>query len=55
MKVWQFSEQAYHPAFDVPGPMRMTLSSRHCDPAVASTLLNRYLDEYMLADELGYA
>jgi len=54
VKVWQFSEQAYHPAFDVPGSMRVTLPSRHCDPAVAGTLLNRYLDEYMLADELGY-
>ena len=54
MKVWQFSEQAYHPAFDVPGPMRVTLPSYHCDPAVAGTLLNRYLDEYVLADELGY-
>ncbi|HVY80085.1 MAG TPA: LLM class flavin-dependent oxidoreductase [Steroidobacteraceae bacterium] len=54
MKVWQFSEQAYHPAFDVPGPMRVTLSARHCDPAIAGKLLNRYLDEYILADELGY-
>src|SRR3569833_1143649 len=34
--------------------MRVTLSARHCDPAVAATLLNRYLDEYILEDELGY-
>jgi alkanesulfonate monooxygenase SsuD/methylene tetrahydromethanopterin reductase-like flavin-dependent oxidoreductase (luciferase family) len=54
MKVWQFSEQAYHPAFDVPGPMRVTLPASHCDPAEASALYNRYLDEYVLADELGY-
>lgn len=54
MKVWQFSEQAYHPAFGVPGAMRVTLPSHHCDPAEASLLLNRYLDEYVLADELGY-
>ncbi|MBO9499518.1 MAG: LLM class flavin-dependent oxidoreductase [Novosphingobium sp.] len=54
MKVWQFSEQAYHPAFDVPGPMRVTLPQSHCEPAEASRLLNRYLDEYGLADELGY-
>lgn len=53
MKIWQFSEQAYHPAFAVPGAMRVTLPQQHCDPAVASQLLNRYLDEYMLADELG--
>jgi len=54
MKVWQFSEQAYHPAFDVPGAMRVTLPQHHCDPAEASGLLNRYLDEYGLADSLGY-
>lgn len=54
MKVWQFSEQAYHPAFEVPGAMRVTLPSYHCDPAEAGALLNRYLDEYVLADELGY-
>ncbi|MDB5534307.1 MAG: class flavin-dependent oxidoreductase [Hyphomicrobiales bacterium] len=54
MKVWQFSEQAYYPAFDVPGSMRVTLPQAHCDPFEAKALLNRYLDEYMLADELGY-
>ena len=53
MKVWQFSEQAYHPAFDTPGDMRITIPPRHCDPALAGKLYNRYLDEYMLADELG--
>jgi alkanesulfonate monooxygenase SsuD/methylene tetrahydromethanopterin reductase-like flavin-dependent oxidoreductase (luciferase family) len=54
LKVWQFSEQAYHPAFDVPGAMRVTLPSHHLDPVEAGALLNRYLDEYVLADELGY-
>ncbi|MFZ3484789.1 LLM class flavin-dependent oxidoreductase [Sphingomonas sp. 3-13AW] len=53
MKIWQFSEQAYHPAFDAPGAMRVTLPQHHCDPAEAGRLLNRYLDEYLLADELG--
>jgi|TARA_R100000501_G_scaffold17919_1_gene34939 alkanesulfonate monooxygenase SsuD/methylene tetrahydromethanopterin reductase-like flavin-dependent oxidoreductase (luciferase family) len=53
MKVWQFSEQAYHPAFEVPGAMRVTLPQHHCDPQTAGQLLNRYLDEYLLADELG--
>ena len=53
MKIWHFSEQAYYPAFAVPGAMRVTLSQRHCDPAVAGGLINRYLDEYMLADQLG--
>jgi alkanesulfonate monooxygenase SsuD/methylene tetrahydromethanopterin reductase-like flavin-dependent oxidoreductase (luciferase family) len=53
MIIWQFSEQAYHPAFQVPGAMRVNLPQNHCDPATAAQLLNRYLDEYCLADELG--
>jgi len=53
MKMWQFSEQAYHPAFQVPGSMRVTLSAEHCDPVEAGQLYNRYLDEYALADEVG--
>src|SRR3989344_8473234 len=53
MKIWQFTEQAYHPAFGVPGAMRVTLPQHHCDPLEAGRLLNRYLDEYLLADELG--
>ncbi len=55
MKVWQFSEQAYHPAFDVPGAMRVTLPSTSLRSGGGeATLLNRYLDEYVLADELGF-
>ncbi|MCR6645448.1 MAG: LLM class flavin-dependent oxidoreductase [Terricaulis sp.] len=54
MKVWHFSEQAYHPAFETPGAMRVTLPARHCDPVEAGRLINRYLDEYVLADELGF-
>ncbi len=53
MKVFQFSEQAYHPAWDVPGDLRITFPARHCDPVIAGKLLNRYLDEYLLADDLG--
>ncbi len=53
MDIWQFSEQAYYPAFEVPGNMRVTLPQSECDPVEAGKLLNRYLDEYMLADELG--
>ncbi len=53
MKIWQFSEQAYHPAFQEPGAMRVTLPQNQCDPVLAGQLINRYLDEYMLADELG--
>jgi alkanesulfonate monooxygenase SsuD/methylene tetrahydromethanopterin reductase-like flavin-dependent oxidoreductase (luciferase family) len=53
MKVWQFSEQSYYPAWASPGAMGITLPPRHCDPSQAGTLLNRYLDDYILADELG--
>jgi alkanesulfonate monooxygenase SsuD/methylene tetrahydromethanopterin reductase-like flavin-dependent oxidoreductase (luciferase family) len=53
MKVWHFSEQAYHPAWQLPGSMGVTIPPRHCDPVTAGQLLNRYLDEYMLADQLG--
>ncbi|MBT2187330.1 LLM class flavin-dependent oxidoreductase [Sphingobium nicotianae] len=53
MIIWQFSEQAYYPAFQRPGAMRVTLPQNQCDPREAGRLLNRYLDEYMLADELG--
>ena len=53
MKLWQFSEQAYHPAFEVPGNMRVTLPQHHLDPVEAGQLLNRYLDEYCVADEVG--
>jgi alkanesulfonate monooxygenase SsuD/methylene tetrahydromethanopterin reductase-like flavin-dependent oxidoreductase (luciferase family) len=53
MKIWHFSEQAYHPAWKVPGSLRVTMPQHHCDPVVAGQLLNRYLDEYCLADELG--
>jgi len=53
MRVWQFSEQPYTPAWTLPGAMGITIAPRHCDPARAGALLNRYLDEYMLADEVG--
>jgi len=53
MKIWHFTEQAYHPAWKVPGALRVTFPQYHCDPAEAGQLLNRYLDEYLLADELG--
>jgi alkanesulfonate monooxygenase SsuD/methylene tetrahydromethanopterin reductase-like flavin-dependent oxidoreductase (luciferase family) len=53
MKVWQFSEQSYYPAWASSGAMGITLPPRHCDPSQAGALLNRYLDDYILADELG--
>ena len=54
MRVYHFSEQPYPDAW-LPDPtsLRVTLPNRLCDPAVASRLLNRYLDEFCLADEVG--
>lgn len=54
MKSWYFSEQSYWPAWDqyMDNP-RITTPSGAVDPDVANRLLNEYLDECMLCDELG--
>jgi len=55
MKIWYFSEQPYYPAWDkVAGPVRIEPPSRLVDPKVAHNLLNGYIDEWMLADQLGF-
>jgi alkanesulfonate monooxygenase SsuD/methylene tetrahydromethanopterin reductase-like flavin-dependent oxidoreductase (luciferase family) len=54
MRVYQFSEQAYHPTWnDHSGSLRVILPNRKCDPHVAADLFHRYYDEYQLCDELG--
>jgi beta-glucosidase/6-phospho-beta-glucosidase/beta-galactosidase len=54
MKVYSFSEQSYPDAwFEDAESLRVSLPNQHCDPEVAARLYNRYLDEWMLADELG--
>src|SRR5262245_912099 len=54
MKFYSFTEQSYPDAwFKDADSLRVSLPNRHCDPEVASRLYNRYLDEWMLADELG--
>ena len=54
MKVWHFTEQSYEPGWHkTDGPIRIVPPSRLCDPEDASALLNRYLDEWVAADELG--
>ena len=56
MRIWFFSEMAYHPAWEEgkkAGTFRVTFPNSHCDPHIAHGLLNRYMDEYCLADELG--
>ncbi|MBM3489731.1 MAG: LLM class flavin-dependent oxidoreductase [Alphaproteobacteria bacterium] len=54
MKVWHFSEMAYHPGWDQLGhSLRNSIPSRVADPKIVADLLNRYLDEWALCDELG--
>jgi alkanesulfonate monooxygenase SsuD/methylene tetrahydromethanopterin reductase-like flavin-dependent oxidoreductase (luciferase family) len=53
MKTWYFSEQSYHPAWDNPGRVRIDCPSGAVDPSTAHKLLHRYIDEWVLADELG--
>lgn len=54
MRVWQFTEQSYHPAWDViEGPTRIVVPASAMGSGVVSDLFNRYLDEWLLGDELG--
>ena len=56
MRVWYFSEMAYHPAWEQgtkQGSFRVNLPNSAFDPAEGHKLLNRYLDEFCLADEVG--
>jgi alkanesulfonate monooxygenase SsuD/methylene tetrahydromethanopterin reductase-like flavin-dependent oxidoreductase (luciferase family) len=56
MRCWYFSEMAYHPAWDAGlarGTLRVVLPSSNFDPPTAHGLLNRYLDEFALCDEVG--
>lgn len=54
MEIYHFSEQPYSeaPHHDVDS-LRVTMPNSHCDPHIASQLLNDRLDEYVLCDELG--
>lgn len=55
MEAWHFTEMPYPhlpPLDDVPS-IRVTIPSKHFDPKVGADLYNRYLDEYVIADELG--
>ena len=56
MKVWHFTEMPYPylPDPESYDSVRVTLPNQIYDPLVGSDLYNRYLDELMLADELGF-
>jgi alkanesulfonate monooxygenase SsuD/methylene tetrahydromethanopterin reductase-like flavin-dependent oxidoreductase (luciferase family) len=56
MRVFFFSEMAYHPAWEEGlkrGSLRVVLPNGNYDPKIGHGLLNRYLDEFALCDEVG--
>src|SRR5713226_8225655 len=55
MRVWHFSEMPY-PYLPDPSTydsIRISLPNSNYDPQVGAELYNRYLDEWLLADDLG--
>lgn len=55
MRIYHMTEHPYPRAWVAPPTsLRVTLPNSLCDPAIASDLLNRYFDEWCLADELGF-
>lgn len=54
MRVYHFSENPYPDAWGKdPETNRITLPNRLFDPEVGADLLNRYIDEWVMCDELG--
>ena len=55
MEAWYFTEMPYPhlPPQDSYPSDRVSLSNAHYDPEIGADLYNRYLDEYIVADELG--
>ena len=56
MKAWHFTEMPYPylPPLEEVSTMWVTLRSRLFDPRIGADLYARYLDEYVIADELGF-
>ncbi len=54
MRVYHFSENPYPAAWQAdPVSLRVTLPNRHFDPVAGADLINRYIDEWAMCDELG--
>ena len=54
MLVYHMTEEPYPHAWDLGADsLRVNLPNKFCDPATAADLYHRYLDEWMLCDELG--
>jgi alkanesulfonate monooxygenase SsuD/methylene tetrahydromethanopterin reductase-like flavin-dependent oxidoreductase (luciferase family) len=55
MRIYHFSEEPYPDAWAPELPtLRIVLPSELCDPVKARDYYHRYLDEWQLADELGF-
>lgn len=53
MQSWYFSEQSYPPAWDEPVPPKVTSPSGLVDPETTHRLLQEYIEQCKLCDELG--
>jgi alkanesulfonate monooxygenase SsuD/methylene tetrahydromethanopterin reductase-like flavin-dependent oxidoreductase (luciferase family) len=55
MEAWHFTEMPYPhlPPLDQLESMRVSIPSKLFDPQIGADLYNRYLDEHLIADELG--
>src|SRR5689334_5608420 len=55
MRAWQFSENAYPylPPADQYESIRINLPNRNYDPAQGSELYDRYIDEWLIAEDEG--
>jgi alkanesulfonate monooxygenase SsuD/methylene tetrahydromethanopterin reductase-like flavin-dependent oxidoreductase (luciferase family) len=55
MDAWHFTEMPYPdlPPLDTLSTMRVSIPSGLYDPKIGADLYNRYLDEHMIADDLG--
>jgi len=55
MRAWHFSENAYHLLPDAReyNSIRVTLPNRYYDPKAGADLYHRFIDEWLIADDLG--
>lgn len=53
MQSWYFSEQSYYPAWNLPGSPKIDSPSAPVDPEIAHRLMQEYLEQCRLCDELG--
>ena len=53
MEAWHFTEMPYPDVPDTLKNTRVVIPNKYFDPKVGADLYNRYLDEHLIADELG--